>query len=121
MRRTLFIVLFVLAASTVCSAQTFYFPQVAIGAAANGDSWTTTIFLSNAAAAAASGTITLTKSDGTTFHSNWRDEAGNLVASGGVITFQLGPSESRRFTSVVDIMLSTGFATVNSNSGSVLG
>jgi len=53
MRRTLFIILFVLAASTVCSAQTFYFPQVAIGAF-EGGSWTTTIFLSNATSGTAS-------------------------------------------------------------------
>ena len=120
MRRTLFIVLFILAASTVSSAQTFYFPQVAIGAY-EGGSWQTTIFLSNATGSPASGTVMFSKSDGTPFNSSWLDEAGNLAGAGNVIPFTLGASESRRFTSIVNIALTTGFATVTSNSVGVLG
>jgi hypothetical protein len=120
MRRTLFIVLFILTATTVCSAQTFYFPQVAIGAY-EGGSWQTTIFLSNATGSPASGTVTFSKSDGTPFNSSWIDDAGNLAGAGNVIPFTLGASESRRFTSIVNIQLTTGFATVTSNSAGVLG
>jgi hypothetical protein len=120
MKRVFLSVAFILAASAVCSAQTFYFPQVAIGAY-DGGSWKTTIFLSNAMTNTASGTITFTKSDGTAFFSNWTNEDGSPMSNGNVITFQLGPSESRRFTSVTDMPLTTGFATVMGNSGAVLG
>lgn len=120
MKRALFAVLLVLAANTVCSAQTFYFPQVAIGAFTGGF-WKTTIFLSNATGNTASGAIVLSKSDGTPFNSTWTDESGNPAGAGNTIPFQLGPSESRRFMSVADIPLSTGFATVTSNSVGVLG
>lgn len=120
MKRVFLTVLLMLVASAVCSAQTFYFPQVAIGAFSDG-SWVTTIFLSNARADTASGVVTLTKSDGTPFDSTWTDELGNRVGSGNQIPFQLGPSESRKFMAVPDIGLTTGFATVNSNSLGILG
>ena len=120
MKRFLLSVVFVLAASAVCSAQTFYFPQVAVGTF-NGGAWKTTIFLSNAKADTASGVVTLTKSDATAFVSTWVDEMGNVVSNGNTIPFQLGPSQSRRFSSVADIPLTNGFATVTSNSLGVLG
>jgi hypothetical protein len=120
MRRALLIILLVLATSAVCSAQTFYFPQVAIGVFETG-SWKTTIFVSNATGAVASGTIVLSKSDGSPFLSTWLDEGGNLAGSGNMVPFTLGPSESRKYSSVADIPLSTGFATISSNSPGVLG
>jgi hypothetical protein len=120
MRRVLLSVLFVLGASNVCSAQTFYFPQIAIGGFAGG-SWKTTIFLSNAAATPASGTITLTKSDGSPFASTWMDEMGRSAGGGNLIAFQLGAGESRRFMAVADIPLTTGYATVTADNGGVLG
>jgi hypothetical protein len=120
MRRALLTVVFMIAAATVGSAQTFYFPQIANGVY-DGGSWKTTIFLSNATGAAASGTITLMKSDGTPFVSTWRDEAGNLMGPASSIPFQLGPNQSHRFSSVRDMALTTGFATVTSNSAGVLG
>jgi hypothetical protein len=120
MRRGLLVMLLVLAATTVCSAQTFYFPQVSVGAF-NGGSWRTTIFLSNATGSPASGTVTFLRSDGAPFNSTWIDEAGSPVSNRNVIPFTLGPSQSRRFMSVADIPIATGFATVSSNSGGVLG
>ena len=120
MRRALLIVSFMLASTAVCSAQTFYFPQVAIGAFENGY-WTTTIFLSNATGATASGQIVLTRSDGGRFRSRWFDEAGNRVGSENIVPFQLGPRESRKFSAAADIQLMTGFATVSSNSAGVVG
>ncbi|HYR83019.1 MAG TPA: hypothetical protein VE422_02960 [Terriglobia bacterium] len=120
MKRVLWTVAFILAASVVCSAQNFYFPQVAVGAY-DGGSWKTTIFLSNGRTDTASGTVAFTKSDGTSFNSTWLDDSGNPISNGNIIAFQLGPSESRRFTSVTDIPLTTGFATVTSNSLAVLG
>jgi hypothetical protein len=110
----------VLAASTVCSAQTFYFSHVAVGAF-DGGSWRTTIFLSNATGTAATGKITFSRSDGSPLNSTWIDEAGTPVSNGNAIAFMLGPSESRKFMSVADIPIDTGFATVTSNSGGVLG
>jgi hypothetical protein len=120
MKHSLLSILFVLVMSTVCCAQTFYFPHVAVGAF-DGGSWRTTIFLSNAMGNTASGTITLSKSDGSAFDSTWTDESGNPAGSGNTIPFQLGPSQSRRFISVANIPLTTGFATVTSNSPGVLG
>src|SRR5690242_17747749 len=120
MRRALLILVLVLAASTVCSAQTFYFPHIAVGSFPGG-SWRTTIFLSNATGNPARGTVTFSQSDGTPLNSRWVDEAGNSVSNGNVIGFALGPNESRRFMSVSDTPIVTGFATVTSNSGGVLG
>jgi hypothetical protein len=120
MRRGLLIVTLMLATAAVSSAQTFYFPQVAIGGY-NGGFWTTAIFLSNATGATASGTVVLTRSDGGQFRSTWIDEAGNRVGSGNMIPFQLGPRESRKFRAAADIPLTTGFATITSNSAGVLG
>src|SRR5437762_13029481 len=116
MRRALLLTLLVLAASTVCSAQTFYFPHVAVGAFTGG-SWRTTIFLSNATGSPASGTITFSREDGSPFSSTWVDEAGTPVNNANVIAFTLGPSASRKFISAGDIPLATGFATITSNSG----
>src|SRR5947209_7569808 len=119
MKRVLFSMVFVLAASAMASAQsfTYYFPQVAIGGG-----WRTTIFISNATATSgASGTITFTKTDATAFNSNWTDEMGNNVTSGGnTISFSLASGQSRKFTSVNDIPLTTGYATVTA-SATVLG
>ena len=120
MKRVLVTVALMIAASSVCSAQqfTYYFPQVAIGGG-----WKTTIFISNASApgTTASGTITFTKSDGTAFAANWTDSGGNPVGGGGnTIGFQLGSGESRKYTSVGDIPLTAGYATVTANA-SVLG
>jgi hypothetical protein len=120
MKRIVFAVAFILAGRLVCSAQNFYFPQVAVGVY-EGGSWKTTIFLSNGQKDVASGTVTFTKSDGSPFGSTWVDDAGNPVSNGNVIAFQLGPSESRKFVAVADIPLTTGFASVSSNSVAVLG
>ena len=81
MRRVLFSIIFIISASAVGSAQgfTYYFPQIA-----DGPTWQTTIFVSNAmASGSGAATITLTKSDGTPFMANWIDEMGNNVTSGG--------------------------------------
>jgi hypothetical protein len=120
MKRVLFTVAFMIAASSVCLAQqpTYYFPQIAVGGA-----WQTTVFISNASApgTTASGSVTFTRSDGAPFAANWIDESGNNVSGGGnTIAFQLGSGESRRFVSIADIPLTTGYATVVANA-SVLG
>jgi hypothetical protein len=120
MKRIVFAVAFILAGTLVCSAQNFYFPQVAVGVY-DGGAWKTTIFLSNGRNDTASGTITFTKSDGTPFGSTWLDDAGNPISNGNVIAFQLGPAESRKFVAVADIPLTTGFASVSANSSAVLG
>ncbi len=120
MRRALLIMLLALGGTTVCSAQTFYFPHVAVGAF-DGGSWRTTIFLSNATGTPSTGTITFTRDDGTPFSSTWVDESGNGVNKANAIPFTLGASESRKFISLGDIPIATGFAMVTSNSGGILG
>src|SRR5947207_410222 len=102
MKRVLFSMIFILAASAIGSAQTFYFPQIAAGGG-----WRTTVFVSNAkAAVTANGTITFTKSDSAPFAANWVDEAGTNVTGGGnVISFQLAPGQSRKYIAVGDLPL----------------
>jgi len=95
MKRVLWTVAFILAASVVCSAQNFYFPQVAVGAY-DGGSWKTTIFLSNGRTDTASGTVAFTKSDGTSFNSTWLDDSGNPISNGNIIASSRAHTESRR-------------------------
>ncbi len=119
MKRGLLTIVFILSASAVGSAQqiTYYFPQLAIG-----EGWMTTIFVSNTMTkGTGAATIMFTKSDGTPLMSNWFDEMGNNVTKGGnAIAVQLTAGESRRFVSVGDIPLTTGFASVFANSSAVL-
>jgi hypothetical protein len=124
MKRTILLVCILLVSSVVCSAQqfTYYYPQIASGIYSEGF-WQTTIFVTNANAigsGAASGSITFTRDDGTPYNMTWVDERGQQVASGNVVPFQLSGGETRRFTSVADGPLSTGFATVTAT-GAVTG
>jgi len=120
MKRLLLSTVVIIACSVVGSAQsiTYYFPQVAVGGG-----WMTTIFISNTmTSSTGAATIILTKSDGTPFKGNWLDEMGNNVTNNNnVIGVQLASGESRKFTSVGDIPLTTGFATVMTNSSAILG
>ena len=119
MKRLLLSALLVIAASVTGFAQsiTYYFPQVAIGGG-----WTTTIFISNTmATGSGSASIMFTKSDGSPFPANWIDERGNNVSNGNnFISVQLLKGESRKFISIADIPLTTGFATVVANSSAIL-
>src|SRR5206468_3578231 len=65
MKRSLWALVLMLAASGVCSAQqfTYYYPQIASGAY-DGGSWQTTIFITNTGSSLASGSIALTRDDG---------------------------------------------------------
>jgi len=119
MKRVLFTLFLIAAASAFASAQsfTYYFPQVAAGSG-----WRTTIFISNATGAGtANGSITFTRSDGGPFSANWVDEAGTNVTGGGnVIAFQLAAGQSRKYMAVGDLGLTIGYATVTADA-SVLG
>jgi hypothetical protein len=68
----------------------------------------------------ASGTITLTASDGTNWNLQWVDDLSRPVGSGNTIPFQLSAGEVRKFVSVANSPLTTGFATVTANAA-VLG
>jgi hypothetical protein len=118
MKRVLFSLVFIVAASTVASAQafTYYFPQVAVGAG-----WRTTIFLTNATASPANATVTFTGNDGGPFFNNFLDEGGNNVSNGSNgFSVSLASGESRRYVSVDDHPLTAGYATVSANA-SILG
>jgi len=119
MKRILCTMVFVFSASVLANAQsfTYYFAQVAAG-----DGWRTTIFISNASAnTVATGSITFVTSNGTPFSANWLDEMGNNASGGGnVISFQLAPGQSRKYTAVGDLPLTVGYAKVAANA-SVLG
>ena len=116
MKRSLWALVLVLAVHGVCSAQqfTYYYPQIASGAY-DGGSWQTTIFITNTGGTLASGSITLTRDDATPFNLTWVDDDGQLVTNGNVIGFQLNAGESRKYLTVADAGLSTGFATVSAN------
>src|SRR5437870_13504701 len=110
MKRVLLSIVLVVAVSAVASAQsfTYYFPQIAVGA-----NWRTTIFISNAVAAASTGSINFTKADGSPFAANWTDEMGNNVTGGGnTISFSLDSGSSRKYTAVGDMPLTAGYAMV---------
>ena len=116
MKRVLFSLIFILSASVVASAQTFYFPQIAAG-----DGWMTTIFLSNATAdKVASGTVTFTTSSGEPFNGHFVDTSWNNVANGNTIPFQIAPGQTAKYMAVADIPLTVGYARVTANA-SVLG
>jgi hypothetical protein len=124
MRRFISVVLLMLAATVVCTAQpvTYYYPQIASGQFHLG-TWKTTIFLTNALApggAPASGTIVLRTSDGGPFYVNLVDEFGNPAGSGYEIPFTLSAGESRKLTTVGDQLLTSGYATISAN-GPVMG
>src|SRR5438552_1246642 len=120
MKRLLLSTAFIIASSVVGSAQsiTYYFPQVAVGGG-----WMTTIFITNTmTSGAGAATINFTKSDGTPFKANWLDEMGNNVTNGNnVISVLLSSGETRKFVSVGESPLVTGFATVTTNSSAILG
>src|SRR5215470_5576898 len=120
MKRLFLMIVLVMATTSAGLAQsiTYYFPQIAVGGG-----WQTTIFISNTmTSGTGTATIILTKSDGTPFKGNWVDEMGNNVTNNNnVIGVQLAGGESRKFTSVADVPLTTGFATITANSSAVLG
>ncbi|HEY2384128.1 MAG TPA: hypothetical protein VGK48_23380 [Terriglobia bacterium] len=117
MKRVLFSMVFIIVASAVASAQsfTYYFPQVAVG-----QGWRTTIFLSNVTASPATATLSFTADNGGPFFNNWLDENGNNVTSGAAMfSVTLNSGESRKFVSVDDHPLETGYATVTANASVV--
>jgi hypothetical protein len=118
MKRVLLILVFIVAASAVASAQsfTYYFPQVVVGAG-----WRTTIFLSNATTAPASATVTFVGNDGGAFYNNFLDEGGNNLTGGNnAFSVTLAPGESHKYVSVDDHPIGVGYAMVAANA-SVLG
>jgi hypothetical protein len=119
MKRVMFALCLMLAGSVICSAQqfTYYYPHLAAGAY-DGGAWKTTIFITNSVnpgGGPASGTITFTASDGTPFNVGFVDGAGQPVGSGNMIPFQLAGGETRKFVTVADGPLLTGYATVTAN------
>jgi hypothetical protein len=138
MKRALWVCLWILCTTLVCSAQTtFYFPHIADGIL-GGTKWKTTILLTNSASSGtASGTITFTKDNcppgapcgpvnlaasGSLFTSvSFSDETGAPAGSGGTITFSIGPGQAKKYTSSGSGPYSGGFATVKTTAGTVFG
>jgi hypothetical protein len=118
MKKVMLAFCLMIAGSVICSAQqfTYYYPQIAAGAY-EGGSWKTTIFITNAVSGGglASGTIMLTKSDGSPYNITFFDASGQAVGSGNTIPFQLGAGETRKFVTSGSEPLSTGYATVTAN------
>src|SRR5215813_859722 len=129
MKRIPLIVLWVLAATVICSAQgTFYYPHVANGVL-GANIWKTTIFLTNpAASGTASGTITFSQDNsnlgaaGSAFSSiTFIDQDGAPAGSGGIITFSIPGGQTRKYTSGGTGAYGGGYATVTTSAGTVTG
>jgi hypothetical protein len=118
MRRIFWSAVWILMTCVFCSAQnTLYFPQIADGFSTNGTAWVTGIGVTNTAApgtATASGTITLTKDDGTPWTVSFSDDQNRPVATGSSIPFQIAGGQTRLFISRASESLTSGFATVTS-------
>ena len=97
MKRVLWVLFCIFAITTICTAQSvLYFPQIVEGQG-GGFVWGSGIILTNTAApgtAVASGTLTLTKDDGTAWSLPLTDLQGNSLGSGSV-SFQLAGGQAR--------------------------
>src|SRR5262245_57751945 len=138
MKRAVWVCLWILSATLICSAQqTFYFPHISDGII-GGTKWKTTIFLTNpAAAGTVTGTIEFTKDNcppgapcspanlagsGTLFTTvSFTDQAGQPAGSGGKITFSIPGGQTRKYVSSGTGAYSGGFATVKTDSGTIFG
>ncbi len=120
MKRLLWVLFWTSIATTVCSAQTtLYLPQVADGQV-GGFAWESAIVVTNPAApgtAAASGTVTFTRDDGSAYNLALTDERDQPVTvTAGAVPFQISGGQTRLFVSTgLAPTVSTGFATVTSN------
>jgi hypothetical protein len=122
MRRALLALSLVFAPFGVCFAQTtFYFPQIADGAA-GGPFWKTTLYLTNPAppgAPPATGSVTFLRTQGgaaAPFNVAFVDAGGVPVGSGNTLSFQIAGGQIRKFVSTGTAPLATGFATVTADS-----
>jgi hypothetical protein len=121
MKRFLFILVLILAATVVASAQTtFYYPHVVDGPQ-GPVVWKTTILLTNpASSGTVSGTITFTSDNpntaaaGSPMNLSMTDETG-AGATGSVFTFSIAPGGTRRLISSGTGAFAQGFATVSAD------
>src|SRR5215471_19699049 len=125
MKRAFFVVLWILTASMICSAQaTIYFPHLANGVLGS-TIWKTTILLTNTGGAGASGTITFNADNpnvgqaGTPFNVSFTDEVGTPTT--GTITFAIAPGQTKKYVSAGAGAYSPGFATASTSAGAVTG
>jgi hypothetical protein len=119
MKRTCWTFIWIAAVTITCSAQnTTYLPQIADGGQASSNFWTTAIAITNPAAAgttAATGTITFTQDNGTSFNIAFTTPQGQPVGSGNTLSFQLGGGQTSYFLSTGAGPLTVGFGTVTSS------
>jgi hypothetical protein len=125
MKRIFLVVLWIFAATLVCSAQgTIYFPHIANGVLGS-TIWKTTILLTNTGGAPASGTITFNADNpnagqaGTPFNIGFTDEVGTPTS--GTITFGIAPGQTKKYVSAGTGGYSPGFATATTSAGAVTG
>src|SRR5262245_25988326 len=119
MKRVLLALILIATCYGIATAQAgqyvFYFPQITSGTY-DGGSWTTTIFLTNAAGdRPASGTVVFTRSDGGAYNLPWIDDVGRPIGSGNTINVSLNPAETRKYVSVANGPVTRGFATITAN------
>src|SRR5438067_1771280 len=101
MNRIICVLFCILATTTICAAQSaLYFPQVAEGAQGGGFVWGTIIGIANPAAPgtpAASGTLTLTKDNGTPWSMALTDIQSGPLGTASTFSFQLAGGQMKIF------------------------
>src|SRR5437899_2225790 len=116
MKRLGLTLLWVFAASVICSAQTLYYPQIANGQNA-GVIVVTWLFVTNPnGSETATGSIQFTQDNGTPFNITFIDvDTGELATTRNILTFQnLSPGQTRIYLSTGTGPLQQGFGTLNS-------
>ena len=116
MKRLGLTLLWVFAASVICSAQTFYYPQIANGQNA-GVIVITWLFVTNPnGSETATGSIQFTQDNGTPFNITFIDvDSNQLATTRNILTFEnLSPGQTRIYLSTGTGPLQQGFGTLNS-------
>ncbi len=116
MKRLGLTLVWVFAASVICSAQTLYYPQIANGQ--NGGVIVVTwLFVTNPnGSETATGSIQFTQDNGTPFNITFIDvDSGQLATTRNILTFEnLSPGQTRIYLSTGTGPLQQGFGTLNS-------
>ena len=115
MKRLASILFWIFTATAICSAQTLYYPQIANGQQGGGVSWVTWIFVNNANATTATGSMKFTQDNGTPFNISFIDAAtGKPATLGNILPFDVGAGQTHVYLSTGAGPLLHGFGTLTS-------
>src|SRR4051794_29150017 len=119
MRRILWVASWIFISTVICRAQTtVYFPEVIDGPQPGGAVWSTLFVISNPGtigSSVASGSLTLTQSNGSLFTPQFFDITGNPIGFSNTVPFQLTGGQTLIFTTAASPSVTVGFGTLTSN------